>query len=89
MNKHAPVYRMCAYTRKSFLKSDLFRVVRIANKVYFDKNQNMPGRGAYLSKNIEVIQGALTKKTLSKALKIDVKEEIYLEMINALSEERR
>ena len=89
MNKKAPIYRLCAYTRKSFLKSDLFRVVKINNQAYFDKNQNMPGRGAYLSKNIEVIQGAQIKKTLSKALRMDVKDEVYLEMIQALSEERR
>ena len=89
MNKKAPIYRLCTYTRKSFLKSDLFRVVKINNQAYFDRNQNMPGRGAYLSKNIEVIQGAQIKKTLYKALRMDVKDEVYLEMIQALSEERR
>ena len=80
---------MCAYTRKPFLKSDLFRVVKLNGQVYFDKYQNMPGRGAYLSKDIKVIQEAYSKRTLSKALRIEVKEAIYLEMIKALSEERR
>ena len=88
MNKKAPIYRLCAYTRKSFMKSDLFRVVNVNGRVYFDKNQNMPGRGAYLSKDIIVIKEAMKRKILSRALKIEVKDEIYLEMI-AMLEERR
>ena len=86
MNKKAPVYRKCAYTRKLLLKSDLFRVVKFNGQVCFDKNQNMPGRGAYLSKDINVIRAAKQKKTLSMALKMDVKEDIYLELIKELSE---
>ena len=89
MNKKAPVYRLCAYTRKSFLKSDLFRVVKYNGQVCFDKNQNMPGRGAYLSKDIKVIQEAMKKRTLSKTLRCEVKEEVYLELIAELNEERR
>ena len=89
MNQKAPVYRLCCYSRKSFLKSDLFRVVKFNNKAVFDKNQNLPGRGAYLLKDKKVIQEALTKHSLSKALRMDVKEEVYQELLQALSEERR
>ena len=89
MNKKAPIYRMCCHTRNKYLKADLFRVVKINGQVYFDINQNMPGRGAYLLKDLKVIEGAHAKKSLSKALRCEVKEEIYLEMIQALSKERR
>ena len=89
MNIKAPIYRKCVYTQKIFLKSDLYRVVKYNGQVCFDKNQNMPGRGAYISKDLNVIQEAFKKKSLSKALRCDVKEEIYLELIAALSKERR
>ncbi len=89
MNYRAPTYRLCAYTHKSLLKKDLYRVVKYNGKVYFDKNQNMPGRGAYLSKDLKVIQEAYKKSSLSKALRCEVSEDIYLELIQALSKEGR
>ena len=89
MNQKAPVYRLCCYLKKQFLKTDLFRVVKVNNQAVFDKYQNMPGRGAYLSKDIDIIKSAMSKRTLSKALRMDVKDDIYLEMIKELSEERR
>ena len=89
MNKKPLVYRQCSYSHKSFLKKDLFRVVKQNGKVYFDKYQNMEGRGAYLQKDLEVIKLAYEKNSLSKSLRCQVSEEIYLELIQELSKERR
>ena len=89
MNKKAPIYRTCIVTHNKLLKSDLFRVVRNANGIYFDKNQNMPGRGVYITKSIEVIQKAQKKHSLSRGLRCDVKDEIYMELIQELNEERK
>lgn len=89
MNKSAPIYRICVCSRHKFLKKDLYRVVKYNGQVYFDKNQNMPGRGAYISKDLKIIQEAYKKSLLSKALRCEVKEEIYLELIQALSKEGR
>lgn len=89
MNKRPDVYRLCAYSRKKLLKTSLFRVVRIGDKVYFDKDQNLPGRGAYLQKDLKVIEEASKKHTLSKALRIEVSQDIYLELIQELAKERR
>lgn len=89
MNKKRSVYRLCCYSRKSFLKTDLFRVVRIGSSVYFDKDQKMLGRGAYLQKELNVIKDAYEKKSLSKALRIEVSQDVYLELITELSKERR
>ena len=58
-------------------------------QVYFDKNQNMPGRGAYISKDLKAITLAHDKHLLANALRCDVKEDIYLELISALSKEKR
>jgi len=89
MNKKAPIYRTCIVTRKLYLRSDLYRVVRMASQVYFDQSQKMPGRGAYISKDLKAIITAQNKHLLSKTLKVEVKDDIYVELITALSKEKR
>ena len=89
MNKKAPVYRTCIVTREKLLKEDLFRVVKVNNVVYFDKNQNMQGRGTYIKKDLSTILLAQKKHSLSKGLKREVDDSIYLELIQALSKERK
>lgn len=89
MNKKAPIYRTCIATRKLLLKSDLYRIVKYNGRIYLDLNQDMPGRGAYISKDLKAITLAHDKHLLAKALKCEVKEEIFLELISALSKEKR
>ena len=89
MNKHNPIYRTCIVTHNKLLKSDLFRVVRNVNGIYFDRNQNMPGRGVYITKSIDIIKQAQKKHSLSRGLRCEVKDEIYMELIQELNEERK
>ena len=89
MNFKRPVYRICAVTRESHLRSDLYRVVRTKDGVYFDSNQNMKGRGVYIKKDLKVIETAYKKKALNRALRCEVKEEVYIALIQQLSKERR
>ena len=89
MNKKAPIYRTCIVTHNKLLKSDLFRVVRTVNGIYFDKNRYMPGRGVYITKSLDVIQKAQKKHSLSRGLRCEVKDEIYIELIQELNEERK
>lgn len=89
MNIKDPIYRTCIVTHKKLLKSDLFRVVKNENGIYFDKNQNIPGRGVYVSKSLDVILQAQKKHSLSRGLRCDVPEEIYVELIEAIKEERK
>ena len=89
MNKRAPIYRTCIVTHNKLLKSDLFRVVRNVNGIYFDRNQNMPGRGVYITKSIDIIKQAQKKHSLSRGLRCEVKDEIYMELIQELNEERK
>ena len=89
MNKKAPIYRTCIATRKLFLKSDLYRIVKYNGQVYFDKNQNMPGRGAYISKDLKAITLAHDKHLLAKALRKEVNDDIFAELVAALSKEKR
>ena len=89
MNFKRPVYRQCAVTHESLLRNDLYKITRVNGEVYFDKNQNMHGRSCYIKKDLKVIELAHKKKILNKSLKLDVKDEIYLELIQELSKERR
>ena len=89
MNKKAPIYRTCIVTREKLLKEDMFRVVKVDSKVYFDINQNMQGRGAYIKKDLNTILLAQKRHSLSKGLKREVDDYIYIELIQALSKERK
>ena len=89
MNKKAPIYRTCIATRKLFLKSDLYRIVKVNGQIYVDISQNMPGRGAYISKDLKAITLAHDKHLLAKALKCEVKDEIFVQLIAMLSKEKR
>lgn len=89
MNKTAPVYRMCIVTREILLKEELFRVVVYNDKVYFDEKQNMPGRGAYIKKDLKTIELGQKRHSLSRALRREVDDSIYIELIQALSRERK
>ena len=89
MNKKDPIYRTCIVTHKKLLKSDLFRVVRNENGIYFDKYQNIPGRGVYIKKDLKTIELAQKRHSLSKGLSREVDDSIYIELIQALSEERK
>ena len=89
MNFKRPVYRRCAITHESLLKSDLYKITRVNGIVYFDFNQNMHGRSCYLKKDLKVIELAYKKKILSRLLKTEVSEDIYLSLIQELSKERR
>lgn len=89
MNFKRPVYRICAVTHELTIRSDLYKVTRVNGEVYFDKNQNMHGRSCYLKKDLKVIELAHKRNILSKVLKINVSDEIYIALIQELSKERR
>ena len=81
MNYKRPVYRTCLISKEKLLRSELIRLTRINNEVYLDLNQSLGGRGVYIKKDNKVIELAIRKDALSKALKAKVKEEIYQELI--------
>lgn len=74
--------RQCSVTRESFNKEDLFRVVRTpSGEVILDMTGKANGRGAYVSKSVEVIEKARSSKVLDKRLEIQVPNEIYDRML--------
>lgn len=77
--------RKCVITGEQHPKGEMFRVVRTPEgDVVIDLTGKVRGHGAYVSKNKKVIEMARKKKTLNRALEIEVPEKIYDELIEKL-----
>lgn len=73
--------RTCLVTKEKLDKKSLIRIVRTPEqKVIIDETGKSNGRGAYLKKDIEVIEKAQKSKALDRALNIEVPIEIYEEL---------
>ena len=70
--------RTCVVTREKLPKQELVRVVRTPeNEVIIDESGKANGRGAYLKKDLEVINKAEKTKILNSRLEVEVPKEIY------------
>ena len=77
MAKQIPL-RQCTGCRQMMPKNELVRVIRTPEgEVKLDKSGKMNGRGAYMCLNINCFNQAVKSKGLSRALKIDIPEDIY------------
>ena len=78
--------RKCVVTNERWPKKELIRVVRTPdNTVIVDLTGKANGHGAYLKKDLEVIETARKKKILDRELETAVSEEIYEELLNNLN----
>lgn len=70
--------RTCVVTREKFPKAELVRVVRTPeNTVVIDTTGRTNGHGAYLKKDLQVIEKAMNNKILNRVLEIEVPNEIF------------
>lgn len=77
--------RRCTITKEQLPKSELLRIVKDKEgKVSVDLTGKLNGRGAYIKKDIEVLNIAKNKNTLSRALEVNIPEEIYEEIENII-----
>lgn len=73
--------RTCVVTREKYPKGELVRVVRTPEgNVIIDLSGKANGRGAYLKKDVEVIDKAEKTKVLEKNLEVKISEELYEEL---------
>ncbi len=73
--------RTCVVTREELEKKDLIRVVRTPNgTVEIDETGKLNGRGAYLKRDIDVINKAEKNKILNKHLEVEVNQEVFEEL---------
>ena len=78
--------RRCVVTKEQLPKSELLRIVKNKeNEVFVDLTGKAGGRGAYIKKDIEVLETAKNKKILDKALEVAINEEIYEEIKNIIT----
>lgn len=79
--------RKCVVTNEQHPKQEMFRIVHTTeNTVVVDQTGKVRGRGAYLSKNKEVILLAMKKKTLDRHLETQVPQEIYEQLLTILGD---
>jgi predicted RNA-binding protein YlxR (DUF448 family) len=75
--KRIPV-RKCVACQEMMNKKSLIRIVRTPEgEVTIDPSGKKSGRGAYLCTKVECFQLAKKKKSLDRALKQSVSDEIY------------
>ena len=78
--------RTCIVSGEKLEKKDLFRVVRTPEgNVIVDDSLKANGRGAYLKKDIDVIEKAKKSKILERHLEVSIDEAIYEELKNKLN----
>ena len=83
MNKKIPM-RTCIVCRKSLPKKELYRIVKSGEEIFLDKTGKANGRGAYVCGDQECFKKLKKCKMLNKAFSMEVKEEIYDKLLEAL-----
>lgn len=73
--------RTCVLTKEKLDKKDLIRIVRTPEQnVVVDETGKLNGRGAYLKKDLEVINKAQEKRILDKILNVKVDDNVFDEL---------
>ncbi len=73
--------RTCIITKEKLPKKDLLRIVRTKEgNVLCDETGKLNGRGAYIKKDINVLEKAQKSKALERHLECKIEENIYEEI---------
>ena len=79
--------RSCVVTRERCEKKDLIRIVRTPEKeIKIDLVGKMNGRGAYIKKEVSVIDKAKKTNVLARHLECEIPESIYEELYKLVGE---
>ena len=79
--------RSCVVTKEKYPKKELIRVVRDnLGNVAVDETGKKNGRGAYLKRDIQVVEKAKNTKILERYLEVLVPCEVYEELNRIISE---
>ena len=85
MKKKKIPLRKCVACNESKPKKELIRVVKNnENFVDVDLTGKKNGRGAYICSNKECLEKAMKNKRLSRALEIEIPEEVYDKLSNIM-----
>ena len=82
--------RMCIACRTMQDKRNLLRVVKDKeNNISIDLSGKKNGRGAYICKNEDCLNKCMKQKAFNRAFKINVDENVYQSIKEALLEDRK
>lgn len=83
-NRKIPL-RTCVISKEKLPKQELIRVVKNnENLVFVDITGKSNGRGAYIKKDIEVLEKAIKSKALERHLEIEIPDSVYDELRNII-----
>ena len=79
-NRKIPM-RSCVVTREKLPKQELLRIVKTTDgMVLGDVSGKINGRGAYIKKDIAVLEKAIKSKVLERQLETTISDEVYEEI---------
>ena len=77
--------RTCVVTKETLPKQELLRIVRTPEgNVEVDENKKKNGRGAYIKKDLAVLESAQKSKILEKKLECKIEDSVYEEIKNKI-----
>ena len=78
--------RSCIISREKLPKKELLRIVRTPEgNVIIDESGKANGRGAYVKKDINIINKARLNKQLENHLECNIPDSIYDEIVNIIN----
>ncbi len=70
--------RTCVVTGEKFPKSELLRIVKTpSGEIVVDITGKINGRGAYIKKELQVLEKAQKSKILERRLESSISDEVY------------
>lgn len=79
--------RTCVITKEQLPKQELLRVVRTPEgEVKVDLTGKLNGRGAYIKKDVTVLEKAKKSNLLAKRLECNIDDTVYEEIKNIIEE---
>lgn len=78
--------RSCIISRERLPKKELLRIVRTPEgNIIIDESGKANGRGAYVKKDINIINKARLNKQLENHLECNIPDSIYEEIVNIIN----
>ena len=83
-NKKVPL-RTCIVTKENLPKSELLRIVRTPDgDIEVDETGKLNGRGAYIKKDLGVLESLQRSKLLEKKLECKIEDSVYEQIKNII-----
>lgn len=83
-NKKIPL-RTCVVSKEKLPKQELVRIVKNnENNVFVDLTGKSNGRGAYIKKDIDVLEKAIKSKILERHLEVEIPNSVYNDLRNII-----